>query len=134
VAFSSTLPGINTTSTTEVPIPGAEASVTVPQGQSAILVVNFNGVSLCRNNTFGFSCPLNVLVDGAPADPTPDSTGYIWDTTEPSASAPNKSLSMTVSKPVGPGNHSVTVTYDGGVAGTQFVLRTWHLMVQAFPA
>ncbi len=132
VASSTTLPGFNTTSTTPLDIPGAAVNLTVPKQQKkAILLVTFSGVSLCRNVTFGFQCELKVLVDGAPADPAPDPNGYIWDTTEPSASAPNKSLSLTVSKSVGPGNHTVKVSYNGGVAGTTFILRTWHLSAQA---
>lgn len=134
VATSTSLPGLDTTSTTEIEIPGASANITVPaQQESATLVATFSGVSLCRNTTFGFSCSIKVLVDGEPANPTPDASGYIWDTTEPAGSAPNKSLSLTVSKSVGPGEHTVQVRYSGGQTGTQFVLRTWHLQVETFP-
>ena len=133
VASSTALPGFQSTSTTAVDIPGATTSVDVPQGQDATLLVNFSAISLCRNATFGFNCPIRILVDGETADPTPDPSGYIFDTTAPVASAPNQALSLTVSKSVGAGTHDVKVVYGGGVAGTTFTVRTWHLSAQAFP-
>ncbi|HEY7121449.1 MAG TPA: hypothetical protein VH329_02720 [Solirubrobacterales bacterium] len=133
VASSTSLPGFQSSSQTAVDIPGATASVNVPSG-NAILMATFNGSSLCTNNTAGFNCPIQITVDGATANPTPDSSGYIWDTTLPPASAPDKALSLTVSKQVSAGTHSVKVTFGGaGVAGTTFTLRTWHLTVQSFP-
>ena len=134
VASSSTLPGFQSSSQTAVDIPGATASVTVPSGQNATLLATFSGSSLCTNATAGFNCPIQMTVDGATANPTPDSTGYIWDTTLPPASAPDKALSLTVSKTVSAGTHTVKVTFGGAsVAGTTFTLRTWHLTVQSFP-
>jgi len=134
VASSTGLPGFQSSSQTAVDIPGATASVTVPNGQNAILLATFSGSSLCTNGTAGFNCPIKVTVDGGTANPTPDASGYVWDTTLPPASAPDKALSLTVSKSVGPGTHPVTVTFGGaGVAGTTFTLRTWHLTVQSFP-
>jgi hypothetical protein len=134
-AASTSLPGFQSSSKTAVDIPGATASINVPDGQNATLVATFSGSSLCTNATAGFDCPIQVTVDGSTADPTPDPKGYLWDTTLPPASAPDKALSETVSKPVGPGSHTVKVTFGGaGVAGTTFTLRTWHLLVHTFPS
>jgi hypothetical protein len=133
-ATSSSLPGFQSTSTTAVDIPGASASVDVPSGQNGLLVAEFSAASLCTHNTTGgFNCPIQVLVDGQPAEPTPDPNGYLWDTTVVAANSKNRALSLTVSTEVGPGNHTVQVRYGGGVATTTFTLRTWHLLVQSFP-
>lgn len=131
---STTLPALSTNAQVPTDIPGATTSITVPKGQKALLVVTFSGPSLCTNATSGFNCPLLVTVDGATGNPVPDPTGYLWDTTVQPANSANRSLSLTVSKPVDAGSHTVAVRYGGSaVAGTQFTLRSWHLLVQAVP-
>jgi hypothetical protein len=133
VASSNSLPGFQSSSDTAVDIPGASASVNVPTGQNGILVVTFSAVSLCTNATAGFNCPVQILVDGAPANPTPDSSGYIFDTTVLAGNSKNRALSLTASKPVSAGDHTVKVAFGGAVPVTTFTLRTWHLLVQSFP-
>lgn len=130
-AFSTTLPGFQSTATTDTDIPGATASVTAPG--DATLVVTFNAVSLCTNGTAGFRCAVKVLVDGQPANPIPDATGYDFDTTVVAANSKNRALSLTVDKPVTAGPHTVKVVSTGLQAGSTFTMRVWHLLVQSYP-
>lgn len=130
-AFSTTLPGFQSTSTADTDIPGATASVTAPG--NATLVVTFNAVSLCTNATAGFRCAVKVLVDGQPANPVPDATGYDFDTTVIAANSKNRALSLTVDKPVTAGPHTVKVVSTGLQAGSTFTMRVWHLLAQSYP-
>jgi hypothetical protein len=130
---SSPAGGFGSTSTTPVSIPGASASVTVPRRRSAILVAEFSGVLVCSASSAGFSCPIEIKVDGADANPPPEpGVGYRFDSSGDVDLF--KARSMTVSKQVGAGKHTVTVRYLGNTSGgTSVNMRSWHLLVQSFP-
>jgi hypothetical protein len=117
-------------STTPVSIPGASASVNVPG--NAILVVQFSGVSRCNNTADGYNCPIAISVDGGSANPPPEGGGdYRFDGSISQYAA----HSLTVSKPVGAGTHTVTVGYHGCPCSPTptFTMQQWHLLVQSFP-
>jgi len=130
VAVSAPGAAFGSTSATPVPIPGAAASVTVPKGPGALLVAELSGVSTCVAVGDGYSCPIQVFVDGASANPPPESGFYRFDTSNNRSAA----HSVSISKSVGPGTHTVTVKYFGqGSGSTNFTLRPWQLLVQSFP-
>jgi hypothetical protein len=120
----------NSNSMTPVAIPGASASVNV--SGSSVLVAEFSGVSSCGAASNGFTCQITVSVDGGNANPPPEGGGfYRFDTSISRAAA----HSLTVSKPVGAGAHTVTVGYFGCSCSPAptFDLTQWHLLVQSFP-
>lgn len=125
-------PAFTSNSTGAVPIGGSDVSVTVPEGQNATLVVNFSGASQCSGAVTNTVCGVLVLVDGSPSTTLPSApspTGYIFDAANHGAEAD----SLTVSAPVGPGAHTVSMEYAGTSGGNTISIIYWHLLVQAFP-
>ncbi len=93
-----------------VTLPGAKTSITVPDGQQAILLVRFSGSSACWGGVAdnANACYIRILVNGAEAAPV--SEGWPFDSTE-SATDQNyffESHSLDrATDPLGPGSYVV---------------------------
>ena len=132
VAFAVTA-GPNATTTTSasyVDVPNASASVTVPAGGAATLLLTFTGESACSGGD-GF-CRVRILVDGNEAEPAVN-TDFAFDSsdgnTETSASYESHAVQRSVAG-VAAGAHTVTVKYS--VFGTPTLrLDDWSLSVLA---
>jgi hypothetical protein len=114
-----------------IALPGASAVVT--SAANDVLLITFSGESACFNGTAGQNawCKLDILVDGAPAQPDGDFAFDSMDgasNEEGDGSWEAHSIQRTIG-PVTAGNHTVTVEFGPGFANADFELDDWLLSV-----
>lgn len=113
------------------PVPGARfgISVTGSKRHRSLLAVTFSAMSQCSGGPAGSPCPIRIRIDGASADPVPDTGAYVFDSSESQLAA----HSLTVTKKVKPGRHTVQVGWAGSDLGTTLTLRNWTLLADTLP-
>jgi hypothetical protein len=127
-----------TTSTTYGDVTGASTTVTVPAGQSALIIAEFTAESFCDAGDSSGYCSVRILIGGTEGNPA-EGTDFAFDTIVTSTGNEDwwEGNAMTRSRgPLGPGTYTVQVqaaTVDGN-ANTTFNLDDWHLTVQRVPA
>jgi hypothetical protein len=93
-----------------VNVPGMAVTVTVPSGESGLLLITFSAQSQC-NGTPGNFCYVRVLVDGNVAQPGP----IVFDSTDDgpynSVNSYEANSMQFVAGPKRAGTHSVRVQY-----------------------
>jgi hypothetical protein len=120
-----------TNSTTYVNLPGGSATIGVPSGQHALLLIRFSAESSCDGGAWGDYCSVRILVDGNEAQPAAGSN-FAFDTDEGVASNYDiwEANSMDRSITVGSGSHTVRVQWLVTTATTSFRLDDWSLTVE----
>ncbi len=120
-----------TTSTAFAGIPGATTTVTVPAGQTALIVARFTAESACSGGTGSNWCSVRILIGGVEASPV---TGldFAFDSTDASTetSASWESHSMERVRRVGAGTYPVTAQWATTSGSTTFRLDDWTLTVE----
>jgi hypothetical protein len=121
---------VTTTSTTFVNLPTASATMSVPTGHQALLLMRFSGESECDGGTGGNWCSVRILVDGVAALPA-SGIDFAFDADAGSGSDDLwEGHSMDRSIVVGSGNHTVTVQWAVTNSTTTFRLDDWSLTVE----
>jgi len=122
-----------TDSTTTIPagwnsFPGAKVTFKIPGSNSAVVLARFSGTYFAS----GSDCAVQILVDGAPASPTPTALGGGF-LSRPSLT-PESPFEIDGSVVVGPGRHTIQVQGEGGGFGTQYddplYVANWTLSVE----
>jgi hypothetical protein len=127
-----------TTSTTYGDVTGASATVTVPAGQTSLIIAEFTAESFCDASDDSGYCTVRILIGGTEGNPA-EGTNFAFDTIVTATANEDwwEGNAMTRSRgPLGPGTYTVQVqaaTVDGN-ANTTFNLDDWHLTVQRVPA
>ena len=121
----------STSSTSYVELPTASASIDVPAGTTATILVSFAAESSCYGAGY---CSVRVLVDGNEATPVVGTNEFAFDSsdggTETSSSWESHALERAVTG-VAAGAHTVTVQYATTSATGTFRLDDWGLTVLA---
>src|SRR3954447_23886404 len=92
------------TTTSSGSVPGMSTSITIPDGQKALLVITFSAVTYCYDGSGGGECHIRVLVDGSDVPP--------GDSVFASTNEGLTTHSMQyVSGPKLAGQHTVSVSY-----------------------
>jgi hypothetical protein len=126
---------LQTNSTTYVELPGASATVTVPAGQSSLIIASFTAESECAVGGGTGYCSVRILIGGLEANPGAGSEFHFDSFGSGSATDFSEAHAMTRSRgPLGPGTYAVQVQATVSAANTTFVLDDWHLTVQRVPA
>jgi hypothetical protein len=127
-----------TTSTTYGDVTGATTTVTVPTGQSSLIIAEFTAESFCDAGDGSGYCSVRILIGGTEGNPA-EGTDFAFDTIVTATTNEDwwEGNAMTRSRgPLGPGTYVVQVqaaTVDSN-ANTTFNLDDWHLTVQRVPA
>jgi len=120
-----------TSSTTFVDVPGATLNITVPAGQTMLIVAEFTAESSCSGGGAGEWCSLKTVIGGT--DGTPDVDGdFAYDSTDDGNNTGGswESHSFTRYRTLGEGNYTVTVQRSVTNAAVSFRLDDWTLVVQ----
>jgi hypothetical protein len=109
-------------------VPGA--TVTVPAGDTATIVVTFTAMSAC----YGADghCSIQVLIDGAPANPD-GGTGFAFDSSDNNTETDKSSESHSVTrvaKSIAAGDHTVTVQWAVSVNTITFAVDDSTTVIQ----
>jgi hypothetical protein len=132
IAASNTLFSINSSSAGYIPT-AFTAFATKANVSSA--VVTFSGTASCTNPTkaptVAQACPITILVDGQPAA---SKVAFAPATGEGTTKEPAAALSHTIVQTtvLGKGGHTIQIQY-AGASGLNFQLKSWNLVVQAYP-
>jgi hypothetical protein len=117
----------STNSTAFVDVPGATATVAVPKGTTALVVIRFTASSFC-NIQLGGSCLVRARINGADASPGE----VVWartptygDVDGPSAHAMDWSAG-----PLPPGTYAMQVQAGVQYASGFLSFSNWHLTVE----
>jgi hypothetical protein len=121
-----------TASTTYVNVAGASTAITVPAGESALILARFSAESACYGGgTAGHWCSLRIRIDGVDMDPS-SGMDFAFDSTNGGDEGPSawESHSMDRSRVVGPGTHVVVVQAATTNATVTLRLDDWSLTVE----
>jgi len=119
-----------TSSTAYVNLPGGAATIGVPSGEAAVILVRFSGESQCSGGAAGNWCSVRVLIDGVEANPAAG-LDFAFDSVSAAAAQDFwESNSMDRSRTVGAGTHSVVVQWAVTNAATVFRLDDWSLTAE----
>jgi hypothetical protein len=117
-----------TNSASYVNLPGSATTISVPSGQSALILARFSGESACEGGPAGNWCSVRILVDGVEAQPA-SGLDFAWDTDVASDDI-WEAHSIDRSAVVGSGSHTVRVQWAVTNVGTTFRLDDWSLTVE----
>lgn len=120
--------GTFTQSTVFTTIPGATATVTVPRGLRAVLLIRLTGVVTCNGGAD--LCLVQAVVDGVPAEPA----GPIGITLATPADPGPDTRSFEVSTALAEGTHLVEAQWRVSAAAAQFTIANWHMTVEVTPS
>ena len=118
--------------TTATDLAGGSATVSVPPGQKALLLVRFSAATACYGGIAGGSdsCYVQALIDGTPAPPGEVSFDNNDANTE---STQYEAHAMEWAKAVGAGTHTIQIqvrTDDSPCCLVEFDLNPWTLTVE----
>jgi hypothetical protein len=120
-----------TSSTTFVPVTGAALTVSVPDGETALLIARFTAESQCEKDASAEWCSVRIVAGTNEMFPQ---SGFDFafdsETTPVSMSDNWEAHAMERSIVVGPGTYQVVVQAAMAQAGGFFALDDWHLIVE----
>jgi hypothetical protein len=124
-----------TSSTTFVDLPGASATVTVPSGQSSLVIASFTAeTEYALTGGTGY-CTVRILVGGIEGNPAAGNDFWFDAFGSTGTTDRSEGHAMTRSRgPLGPGTYPVQVQVAVTAGNTSFILDDWHLTVQRVPA
>jgi hypothetical protein len=123
----------NTNSTTFVNLPEAVTTpITVPTGQTALMLVHFSAESQCDGGTTNTICSVRIILlpaTGGSLETLPLSTDFAFDQ-DIATDDLNGAASMTRWRVVGSGQWRAQVQFRVSGAATTFSLDDWSLILQ----
>jgi hypothetical protein len=120
--------GTFTQSTEFVDIPEATATVVVPPGRRAVVLIRLTGVVTCNGGAD--LCLVQATVDGIPAEPA----GPIGITlANPDDPGPD-TRSFESSAGLSAGTHVISVQWRVTSEIAQFTIANWHMTVEVTPS
>jgi hypothetical protein len=121
----------STNSTTFVNLPGGNTGVSVPIGESALILARFSAESACSGGTGAQWCSVRILIGGVEANPVVG-LDFAFDSTNNGSETPFswESHSVDRSRIVGPGTYTVQVQWAVTSSATAFRLDDWSLTVE----
>jgi hypothetical protein len=125
-----------TSSTATVNIPGATTTITIPSGQTALLVARFSGDSICNFGPAGSPCMVNLVYSkpGVYAEFKPGLR--VFDTDDTGDNYFESHATQGIAGPLSAGTYTVSAMWkvDPPCCGTRFKLQNTVLTVEAWRA